>query len=161
MGRLSARGSKAKGDNYERELAKYLNDFLYGGDDIIFRAPLSGGGRTNNLGGGAADLSGTAEIWVEAKRTERFSPYAAMEQAEAGIEGRRSDDMPVVVSRRNRMKTEESLVVMRMEDWIVLYSAYLRSIGHKLYSAEDDIVPTQTIYSPYEELDDAKENEDK
>lgn len=161
MGRLTAKGSKRKGDGYERELAKAFNDFLYGGDDVIFRAPLSGGGRTNQFGGGSADLCGTPDVWVEAKRTEKFAPYAAMEQAETGIEGRRSDEMPVVISRRNGMKTEESMVVMRFEDWMVLYSAYLKINGHRLHSPEDDIGAKPQIYSPYEELDDAEEIEGK
>lgn len=119
---------KRKGDGYERELAKWLDNYVFGSKGVIHRAPLSGGGR-NNFGGGEADLNGTPFIWVEAKRTERFSPYAAMEQAERGIEGSRSRDIPVVISRRNRMDTSESLVVMRLGDWLPMYKALLFEMG--------------------------------
>jgi hypothetical protein len=85
---------------------------------------LSGGGR-NFLGGGAADLTGTPTIHAECKRTEKFSPYAAMEQAEKGLTGRACPDMPVVFTRRNRIPTGDSLVVMRLDDWAKFYAAYL------------------------------------
>ena len=148
MGRLSPRGSKAKGDKYERELAEYLNEALYGGEPKIFRAPLSGGGRST-FGGGSADLTGTPFVWVEAKRTEKFAPYAAMEQAERGITGKKSRDIPVVVSRRNQMSTGDSLVVMRMQDWVDMYQSYLAS---KDELGEDDTEEVPTIYSEYEEI---------
>jgi hypothetical protein len=128
---LTPRGSKKKGDNYERELAKFFNDCLFGGRDVVFRAPLSGGGRQFAGGGGSADLSGAPAVWVEAKRTETFSPYRALEQAEKGIKGKAAADLPVVVSRRSRMPTGSSLVVMRLDDWMRLYHAYLTQFGYK------------------------------
>lgn len=130
---------KAKGDGYERELAKFLDRWVYNGKGKIYRAPLSGGGRSFGHGG-KADLMGTPHIWVEAKRTERFSPYAAMEQAERGIEGQHSDEMPVVINRRNRMSTSESLVVMRLGDWLPMYRSFLSYMGHQIAS-EEDVMP--------------------
>ena len=38
---LSPRGSKAKGDKYERELAAFFNERLYSGQEKVFRTPLS------------------------------------------------------------------------------------------------------------------------
>lgn len=129
---LSPRGAKAKGDNYEREIASYINDRLFEGREQVYRAPLSGGGRQFVSGGGSADLVGTPEIWVEAKRTERFQPYAAMEQAETGIRGKRAPEKPVVISRRSRIPTGDSLVVMRLDDWLDLYAALLSQSGFRV-----------------------------
>ena len=96
---MKGRASKNKGSRYEVELAHYLNARLRALN--VSRAPLSGGGA--HLGGvGRADLLGTPAIWIEAKRTERFTPHAAMLQAVAGTRAARTPDLPVVVNRRNR-----------------------------------------------------------
>jgi hypothetical protein len=134
--RTNGRGMKAKGDNYERDLARLLDTTLFASSNQVFRAPLSGGGR-NIGGGGRADISGTPSIWIEAKRTERFSPYEALAQAERGIAAARSPDMPVVISRRNRMPDTDSLVVMRLSDWLTLYADHLRSLGHNAPAPTD------------------------
>ena len=85
------------------------------------RAVLSGGG--SSIGG--ADLTGTPHIHVEAKRTEKFSPYEAIRQAEATIEKSEADAWPVVVNRKNLMPIGESLVVMRLDHWLKLYQGVL------------------------------------
>jgi len=140
MGRLSAKGAKAKGDKYERELAQHINDTIFGGKIVAQRAPLSGGGRSLH-GGGSADLTGTPDIWVEAKRTERFAPYEAMAQAERGIAAGNSKEMPVVVSRRNQMTTGDSMCVMRLDHFLKIYDAYLRQEGHLKDDTEVDVLP--------------------
>ncbi len=111
--------STAKGNGYENELAQYLSEKT---GIYVSRSPLSGGGLKDVQ---MADLYGTPEIWVEAKRTERANVYAAMEQAERGIAARDNDDAPVVITRKNNVPTGKSLVVMRLDDWTVLYRAYL------------------------------------
>ena len=121
--------SKRKGDGYERELAKWLDYMLFGGNGQVTRTPLSGGGAHID-GAGKADLQGTPTVWVEAKRTERFQPYAAIEQAEKGIRNSGSEEMPVVIQRRNKMSTDASLVVMRLQDWTAMYHAWLRECGY-------------------------------
>lgn len=118
----SGRGSKAKGSDYERELAAYLNAAV---GLSARRALLSGGGRNE----GGSDLDGTPLIHVEAKRTETFSPYAAMTQAEEAIKKGRQPVFPVVMQRRNKVPTAQSLVVMRAEHWAVMYAAFLRERG--------------------------------
>ena len=115
---MSGKFGKRKGDGYERELAKYLDARLFGSSGQISRMPLSGGG-SHLGGGGRADLLGTPTMWVEAKRTEKFSPYAAMAQSENGIAASKTDgEMPVVISRKNNMPTGDSLVVMKLSDWV-------------------------------------------
>jgi hypothetical protein len=141
---------KRKGDGYERELAKWLDHWLFDDAGYIHRAPLSGGGR-NNFGGGEADLNGVPFMWVEAKRTERFSPYPAMEQAERGIEKSRSRDIPVVINRKNNMDTAESLVVMRLGDWLPMYKAFLWEMGITTMEPNGEEANMQIIFTPDED----------
>ncbi len=126
---------KRKGDGYERELAKWLDRRLFGGEGKVTRAPLSGGG-SYITGGGRADLIGTPDLWVEAKRTEKFQPYQAMQQAETGIHKSDTPEMPVVMQRRNNMKTQDSLVVMRLNDFAFIYEGYLMQYGWPCMDAE-------------------------
>lgn len=123
------RSSKSKGSGYERELAAYLNEEL---GVSSRRALLSGGGRND----GGADLDGTPHIHIEAKRTETFAPYAAMRQAEESIKRGKNPVLPVVIQRRNRMGTGESMVVMRLSHWKEFYAAFLR-----LNAAENPVEP--------------------
>lgn len=118
--------SKNKGDGFERELAHYLSDAL---GLKVTRTPLSGGGMTSRFGPQMADLTGTPDIWVEAKRTETFRPREAMAQALKGLASQGSPDMPVIVNRQNRQKTGEGLAVLRFDDFIRLYRGYLISEG--------------------------------
>lgn len=130
--KTGGRYAKRRGDTYEREVAQYLNDYLFAGTETVYRAPLSGGGRQFGNGGGSADLVGLPHIWAELKRTNAFSPYAAMAQAETGINARRScSDVPVAITRRDGIATDRSLVVMRLSDWAALYDAFLTVHGYK------------------------------
>tara|TARA_R110002124_G_scaffold159517_2_gene326765 strand:- start:4089 stop:4607 length:519 start_codon:yes stop_codon:yes gene_type:complete len=150
---------KRKGDGYERELAKWLDANLFDSVGQITRTPLSGGG-SHVDGAGKADLQGTPTVWVEAKRTEKFSPYAAMEQAERGIKASRSDEMPVVMQRRNGMTTESSMVVMRLGDWAALYSSWLSDCGYRVTDPEEVLsqVLAQEEYMPRHAADDRGDN---
>ena len=122
---MSGRGSKAKGSSYELEVASYLAESV---GLKCRRALLSGGGRND----GGADLDGTPLVHMELKRVESFSPYKAMEQAEQAISKARDKSVkPVVVTRRNRMRTGESLVVMRLDDWLPVYELWLKSSASK------------------------------
>lgn len=87
---------------------------------------MSGGGLKDSWPG-LPDLIGTPDIHVEAKRVERVSVYQSIQQAEKSIEVRGADEAPVVITRRNRMATEDSLCVLRLKDFIELYNNYLRN----------------------------------
>lgn len=117
---LTPRGRKAKGSGYEREVADYINEKIT--ELRTRRALLSGGGRNE----GGADIDGTPFVHMELKRTETFSPKAALLQAEEAVAKARDGRMPVVINRSNRMTTGQSMVVMRLDDWLKLYQCLLR-----------------------------------
>ena len=116
---------KRKGDGYERELAKYFNEKIFNGEDKVQRMPLSGGGAIKSSGG--SDLKNTPHIYVEAKRTEKFKIHESMRQVLENIETSKSDSMPVVITRRNRESTGDSLCVLKLEDFIELYRILINS----------------------------------
>lgn len=118
------KGPKAKGAGYERELAAWLNERV---GIASRRALLSGGGRND----GGADLDDTPGLHVEAKRTEAVNVKAAMRQAEESISRGKRVCAPVVITRQNRMTTDESLVVMRLADWAGFYAAWLEAGNHR------------------------------
>lgn len=119
---------KAKGDKYENDLAKYMNEYVFRYEQCQ-RAPLSGGGRIG-LHAGGADILGSTGVFVEAKRVERLNVREALQQAERNIAATKSPEYATVITRRNRESLEDSLVVMRLKDWKDFYIAYLRSEGY-------------------------------
>jgi hypothetical protein len=117
---------KGKGDDYERELAEFFNTVLL--PDVhrrreFRRAVLSGGGVSDSV----FDLTGTEvcvagrdawELGIEAKRTEKLNVWEAMEQAIRHMVAMRGRGyatervLPMVIARRNRQATADSLVVL-------------------------------------------------
>jgi len=122
---MSGSSPKRKGDGYERELAKYFNEKVFEGTDQVQRMPLSGGGAIKSSGG--SDLKNTPFIYVEAKRTEKFKIHESMRQVEENIEISKSKDMPVVITRRNREITGNSLCVLRLDNFLQLYELLIKS----------------------------------
>ena len=116
---MSGKAPKRKGDGYERELAKYFNEKIFNGDDKVQRAPLSGGGAVKSSGG--SDLKNTPYIYVEAKRTEKFQIHQSMRQVEENIKISNSNDMPIVITRRNRTETGDSPCVLKLDDFLSMY----------------------------------------
>ena len=72
---------------------------------------------------------GTPLLHIEAKRVERLNFLEAMAQAERSLAKSRGPEVPVVINRRNRMTTDDSLVVMRLKHWRILYLALLNREG--------------------------------
>ena len=116
---MSGKAPKRKGDGYERELAKYFNEKVFDGEDKVQRAPLSGGGAVKSSGG--SDLKNTPYIFVEAKRTEKFQIHQSMRQVEENIIISKSSEMPIVITRRNRTETGDSLCVLKLDDFLKMY----------------------------------------
>lgn len=128
----TGRGLKAKGDAFERELAAHINALFSKtdeGHELCKRAPLSGGGVINQMSGGA-DLIGPPILHVEAKRVERLSFPDAMRQAEASLAKTKAPEIPVVINRRNRMRTGDSYTLVRLDHFLWLYSYFLQTEGH-------------------------------
>lgn len=121
---MGGRGSKTKGDKYERELAAYINEKT---GLESFRAPLSGGGKVGMVGG--ADILGTPELFIEAKRVERLNFHDAMRQAEKNLDITKSHSSPIVINRKSRMNTGDSLCLIRLDEFLKFYVAYLRLEG--------------------------------
>ena len=121
--------SKDKGDRWERELAAILNRRLFNGHEVVRRMPLSGGGRSFG-GGGDQDLLGLPAIWAECKNTERLEVWAALRQAHDGVTRTGRPEYPTVFARRNRIDPLSSLVIMRLDDWLKLYDAFL-TLNHR------------------------------
>lgn len=116
---VTGRGSKQKGDRYERDLAEYFNAQC---GISSHRTPLSGGGRKEAL----ADLIGTPGIAIEAKRVEKINITEFMQQAVKNC----GNDLPVVITRRNKQSLENSYVFMRLHEWMALYRAFLTQQGY-------------------------------
>jgi hypothetical protein len=85
------------------------------------RALLSGGGRNE----GGSDLDGTPYLHVEAKRTETIRIRQALEQAITAANKAGKGEVPVVMTRQNQMATGDSIVAMRLDDFVRFYSALL------------------------------------
>ena len=121
---------KNKGDAYERELAEYFNNNVPALNKSASRRLLSGGGRNEGLADLVGVRIGRTEFHIEAKRVEKLNFWQAMEQAiknsgheisaatklsETSLKG-----IPVVINRRNKIKTEDSLCTLRLRDLIFI-----------------------------------------
>ncbi len=124
---LKPRGAKQKGDKFERELAQWLNEHVYQREQCS-RAPLSGGGNIGIVGG--ADLIGTPELFVEAKRVEKLSFPQALEQAERNKKLTNSPELLIVINRRNRQNIEDAYVFMRLKDFAKFYRLAMKFLGY-------------------------------
>lgn len=104
MGRIN---SKQKGARYEREIASQLREYGY-----ETRRTAQYCGNT----GDASDVVGLPGIHIECKFSQRIQIYDWMAQAIHDSE--KSGNKPTVFFRKNN---SETLVTMRLSDWIELY----------------------------------------
>lgn len=106
------RGARAKGANFERELAKYFNSHL---TDCNAQRGL---GQTRGGGEEIADVE-MDHIHVEAKRHKRCNIKAALNQAITDCKSK--DKLPVAITKDDR---KPILVTMLLDDWIELFKCY-------------------------------------
>lgn len=110
MGKIN---SKDKGKRFELSLSNYFKEHGY---DTHRSAQYCGNS------GDAADVVGLPLIHIEAKHQERMSLYDWMEQAVRDSKG--NGRIPTVFHKKNRADT---LVTMRLDDWMKLYDAFVKS----------------------------------
>lgn len=114
MGKIN---SKQKGARYEREVASKLRD--YGYCDSKRTAQYCGNT------GDASDVVGLKGIHIEAKHQERIQIYDWMAQAIHDSAENGKGDIPAVFFRKNNAET---LVCVRLDDFMKLYREYEPSI---------------------------------
>ena len=114
MGKIN---SKQKGARYEREIASKLRD--YGYCDSKRTAQYCGNT------GDASDVVGLKGIHIEAKHQERIQIYDWMAQAIHDSAKNDRGDIPAVFFRKNNAET---LVCVRLDDFMKLYREYEPSI---------------------------------
>jgi len=109
------RGARAKGANFERELAKAFNNHF----DMM--KAKRGLGQTRGGGEEIADVE-MPYIHVEAKRHKRCNIKAALNQA---IEdSKEKDKLPVAITKDD---WKPILVTMLFEDWLKIFEKYVES----------------------------------
>jgi hypothetical protein len=119
--RLTGRGAREKGLKFERDLIAYFKDRL--GIDI---ARGAAGAQAFDRARGSTDLFGLPHLGVEAKRTETISVHAFRDQAKRNAS---LHEMPCVIHRRSRQPINDSSVILSLEHFTDLYSAFLRERG--------------------------------
>lgn len=107
------RGARAKGANFERELARYFNS------QFSQMNAKRGLGQTRGGGEEIADVE-MEHIHVEAKRHKRCNIKAALNQAID--DSKEKTKLPVAITKDDR---KPILVTMLMDDWIELFKAYV------------------------------------
>jgi hypothetical protein len=108
---MAKNNSQKKGKDYERELAKEIEERLGG---RVWRTPSSGGQWWEK-----ADIAGKGNVLVdrfhiEAKRQERVNLEEAYGQA---LRGAGRDKIPLVVTRRSR---DISMIYMTWDNFLSL-----------------------------------------
>lgn len=116
---MKLKSPKAKGDRYERDLASYFNEGLFGGRKQVSRAIMSGGGSMNYHAGGA-DLVGLPFWFAEAKHVNKINFRQALSQAERNAGIRETKDIPIVFSRIDREPISDSVVAFRLKNFLPL-----------------------------------------
>lgn len=109
------KGARAKGANFERELAKMFNSHL---QDLDAKRGL---GQTRGGGEEIADVE-IDYVHIEAKRHKSCSIKKAMEQAVEDCKTKQK--LPVAITKDDR---KPILVTMHFEDWIKLFKIYVEN----------------------------------
>jgi hypothetical protein len=106
------RGARAKGANFERQLAKIISD----------ATPVEARRGLAQTRGGGAEVSDVEMplVHIEAKRHKRCNIKAALEQAINDCEA--NGKIPVAITKDDR---KDILVTMRLDDWLPFLKLYI------------------------------------
>ena len=118
--RISPKGAREKGLQYERELIAYIQERLG-----LQLARGVAGAQAFDKAKGSTDIFGMPRLGVEAKRTETISVPEFRRQAARNA----GTDMPVVIHRSNRQATGDSSVILSLDDFLTIYGSFLRERG--------------------------------
>ena len=107
------RSSKAKGARFELQIAHYLQDHGY----PSAHRTAQHCGKT----GDAGDVEGIEGLHIECKHVEKLNLYNAYHQSVRDNSAKNSDDIPIVVHKKNR---ETTLVSLSLDDFVKIFSTY-------------------------------------
>lgn len=107
------RASKAKGARFELQIAHYLQDHGY----PSAHRTAQHCGKT----GDAGDVEGIEGLHIECKHVEKLNLYNAYHQSVRDNSAKNSDDIPIVVHKKNR---ETTLVSLSLDDFVKIFSTY-------------------------------------
>ena len=95
--------SNLKGKTFEREIARYLREHGY---------TEARRGQQYKGGADSPDVIGIKGYHIEAKRTERFDLYGALEQSARDAA---NGEIPIVIHRKNG---KQSVVILTLDDFM-------------------------------------------
>ena len=112
----SAQGkaSRDKGKRFERWVASFFKEY-----GITAKRTAQYCGKT----GLAEDVEGVPGIHIECKAVERLNMEAAYQQSVRDAEAAGRGEYPIVIHKKSR---KPAMVTMALEDWIVMYLAWMR-----------------------------------
>jgi Holliday junction resolvase len=108
---------KAKGSQWERDVAKYFNERGYA--DVERRY---GAGATEDKG----DINGVVDTAVECKNLAKITLASIMDETLVEQKNAKKRFGISVIKRRNK-NVKEAYVVMTLEQWIDLYSFFVEN----------------------------------
>jgi len=111
---MGGRASVTRGKVFEREIAAFFEESI----GIPVRRSVLTTQMFSKVGN--SDLVGAPGLAIECKRVEALNFRTALAQAQRNAN---RDEIAVVINRRDREKTGDSVVAMRLEDFMRLYRA--------------------------------------
>lgn len=114
---MGGKSSVTRGKVFEREVAKFFEE----GIGVPVRRSVMTTQLFSSIGN--SDLVGAPGLAIECKRVESLNFRTALAQA---LRNANRDEVAVVINRRDREKLEDSVVALRLEDFMRLYRAAMK-----------------------------------